>query len=63
MARVDIVVTTTGASGAIIDEEMVRKVMHMREGRALVFIDIAVPRDVDPEVDHVPNSSASTWIR
>jgi len=55
MARVDIVVTTTGASGAIIDEEMVRKVMHMRESRALVFIDIAVPRDVDPEVDRVPN--------
>jgi glutamyl-tRNA reductase len=55
MARVDIVVTTTGASGAIIDEEMVRQVMHMREGRALVFIDIAIPRDVDPEVDKVPN--------
>jgi len=55
MARVDIVVTTTGASGAIIDEEMVRKVMHARESRALVFIDIAVPRDVDPDVDRVPN--------
>jgi glutamyl-tRNA reductase len=55
MAQVDIVVTTTGATGAIIDEDMVRGIMDEREGRALVFVDIAVPRDVDPEVDRVPN--------
>jgi glutamyl-tRNA reductase len=55
MARVDIVVSTTGASGAIIDADMVRRAMREREGKALVFIDIAVPRDVDPEVDQVPN--------
>lgn len=52
---VDIVVTTTGATGAIIDKEMVRSVMRKRDGRALVFVDIAVPRDVDPETDSIQN--------
>lgn len=55
LERVDIAVTTTGASGTVIDEETVRRVMKERDGRALVFIDIAVPRDVDPEVDEIPN--------
>jgi glutamyl-tRNA reductase len=56
MARVDIVVSTTGASGAVIDAEMVRKAMRERDGRALVLIDIAMPRDVEPDVDQVPNA-------
>jgi glutamyl-tRNA reductase len=30
--------------------------MQRREGRALVLIDIAVPRDVEPEVDELPNT-------
>jgi glutamyl-tRNA reductase len=56
MAQVDVVITTTGATGAIIDEDMVRGIMGKREGRALVFVDIAVPRDVDPDVDRVPSA-------
>lgn len=53
MSRVDIVVSTTGAPHAIIGRDLVRDVMHRREGRPLVLIDIAVPRDVDPAVDGV----------
>jgi glutamyl-tRNA reductase len=55
MARVDIVVSTTGASGSIVDVDMVREVMRLRDGKALVLVDIAVPRDVDPGVDRIPN--------
>jgi glutamyl-tRNA reductase len=55
LARVDIVVSTTGASGTIIEAETVRNVMKKRDGRALAFIDIAVPRDIDPDVDSIPN--------
>jgi glutamyl-tRNA reductase len=55
LTQVDIGITTTGATGAIVDEDMVRGIMHAREGRALVFVDIAVPRDVEPDVDRVPN--------
>ncbi len=53
MARVDIVVCTTGAPNAIIGRDLVREVMHRREGRPLVLMDIAVPRDVDPAVDGI----------
>ncbi len=53
MARVDIVVSTTGAPHAIIGRDLVREVMHRREGKPLVLIDIAVPRDVDPAVDGI----------
>ena len=55
LSRVDIVVATTGAPHAVIDAEMVREAMRRRDGKALVLIDIAVPRDVDPEVDRVRN--------
>ncbi len=53
MARVDIVVSTTGAPTAVIGPDLVREVMKLRDGRALVLIDIAVPRDVDPAVDEI----------
>ena len=51
MLSVDIVITSTGAGKPVIDKEMVSLVMRERRGRPLFFIDIAVPRDVAPEVD------------
>ena len=47
-ARVDIVVTSTGATEPVIRRDLVQRVMHGRRGRPLFFIDIAVPRDVEP---------------
>ena len=46
----DIVVTTTSAPGFIVDRERVHKLRRARKGRNLFFIDLAVPRDVDPLV-------------
>ncbi|NMX22342.1 glutamyl-tRNA reductase [Dissulfurirhabdus thermomarina] len=51
----DIVISSTGAPGLVIQEEMVRRVMRRRRQRPLFFIDIAVPRDVDPAVNEVDN--------
>lgn len=51
MGGVDIVITSTGAPAPIVTLELVERVMHGRRGRPLFFIDIAVPRDVDPAVD------------
>jgi glutamyl-tRNA reductase len=51
VAAVDIVVTSTGATTPIITREMVARVMHARGARPLFFIDIAVPRDVEPGVE------------
>lgn len=50
MARVDIVVTCTGAWQSLIDRSMVQHIMQKRKNATMVFIDISVPRNVDPEV-------------
>ena len=50
LAAVDIVITSTGASEPVIRREVVQHVMHVRRGRPLFFIDIAVPRDVEGAV-------------
>ena len=46
----DIVITSTGAPHYIIRAWDVAHLMPKRQGRPIVFIDIAVPRDVEPEV-------------
>jgi glutamyl-tRNA reductase len=55
IARVDIVITSTGASEILIDRPMVQQIMHGRTNAPLVFIDISVPRNVDPEVGNIDN--------
>lgn len=53
LERVDIVISSTGAPHAIVHREDVEKVRRRRKFRALFFIDIAVPRDVDPAVGDI----------
>jgi glutamyl-tRNA reductase len=53
---VDIGISSTSSPHAILRRERMEPVMERRHGRRLFIIDIAVPRDVDPEVgnlDHV----------
>jgi len=45
----DIVVTATGSPEPVLTRARVEEAMRPRRGRALFIIDIAVPRDVDPE--------------
>ena len=52
----DIVITSTGAPHFIVKPEMVREAMRMRRNRPLFLIDIAVPRDIDPEVQRIENT-------
>jgi glutamyl-tRNA reductase len=51
LTTVDIVITSTGAAAPIIGRDAVQRIMPARRGRPLFFIDIAVPRDVDPAVN------------
>lgn len=55
LTAVDMVLTSTGSERPIIDKELAKAVMKERKGRALFIIDIAVPRDVDPEVNKLEN--------
>ena len=52
IAAADMVVTCTGASGHVISADMVRAALQLRAepGQSLVLLDLAMPRDVDPEV-------------
>lgn len=49
--RADIVVTSTGAPHAIFRREHGERFLKRRRGRPMFFIDIAVPRDVHPEMN------------
>ncbi len=51
--RADIVITSTGAAGQIFTPDHARSLVHRRRNRPVFFIDIAVPRDVDPSVNKV----------
>lgn len=55
ISRADIVITSTGASETLIDRAMVQHIMHDRKNAPIVFIDISVPRNVDPTVGTVDN--------
>jgi glutamyl-tRNA reductase len=55
---VDIVISSTGAPGYIVHEQDVRGILRQRRNRPLFFIDIAVPRDVDPAINMLPNTYA-----
>ena len=48
--QTDIIITSTGAPHYIVNAWDVAHIMPQRKGRPLIFIDIAVPRDVEPEV-------------
>jgi glutamyl-tRNA reductase len=50
LADADIVVTATGAKDPVLTRTRVEESMRRRRGRPLFIIDIALPRDVEPEV-------------
>lgn len=54
VAGADLVVSCTGAVGHVVSTEMVAAAQRAREGRPLVLLDLALPRDVEPGTHHVP---------
>jgi len=55
LLEVDIVLTSTASSGYIITYDHVKNCLRKRRNRPLFFIDIAVPRDVQPEINNLSN--------
>ncbi|MGE9266833.1 MAG: glutamyl-tRNA reductase [Verrucomicrobiales bacterium] len=53
LAKVDVVISSTGAPHAVVHAEHVESVRRKRRYRPLFFIDIAVPRDIDEEVGEI----------
>ena len=50
LATADVVISSTSAPGWTLDRTQVARGLHGRRGRPLFFIDLAVPRDLDPAI-------------
>ncbi len=55
LEHVDIIISSTGAKEIILHKDQVKSVMRSRMNRSLFFIDIAVPRDLDPGLNEIGN--------
>jgi glutamyl-tRNA reductase len=55
LSQADIVISSTGSPHTIINKSQVEKLLSARKNRPIFFVDIAVPRDVDPAVNELDN--------
>ncbi|MHB8110160.1 MAG: glutamyl-tRNA reductase [Syntrophorhabdaceae bacterium] len=55
LAHADMVLASTGSEVPIIMADMLHGIMKKRKNRPIFFIDIAVPRDIDPAVNDMDN--------
>jgi len=60
LLHIDIVITSTASPEPIIFSDQVKKAMKGRRNRPLFFIDIAVPRNVEPRVNEIENAFVYT---
>ena len=55
LAEADIVICSTGADDYVVTAEMARSARKRRRNRPAFFIDISVPRNIDPAIGSLPN--------
>jgi len=55
LVKADIVIASTGARRPVLTRALIEAAQKKRRGRLLFLIDIAVPRDVEPEAAQLPN--------
>ncbi len=53
LCEVDVLLTSTGATSVIVDHASIGEVLDRRAGRPLLIVDIAMPRDDDPDVARI----------
>jgi glutamyl-tRNA reductase len=56
LPSVDIIISSTGATDYVLTCEQVKRAMKKRHHQTLFFIDIAVPRDIDPDINTISNA-------
>jgi len=56
LTLVDIIISSTGSPDFVITQQDVKGIMRSRRNRPLFFVDIAVPRDIDPHINRLNNS-------
>lgn len=55
LLNADIVISCTAASHYVIRDDNCREALSNRQGKSIIMIDIAVPRDIDPALGDIPN--------
>lgn len=55
LAEADIIICSTAADQYVITEQIAREALSKRRNRPSFFIDISVPRNIDPAVGKIPN--------
>jgi len=56
LEQVDIIISSTGATEYVMTKDQVKRAMKKRHHNTLFFIDIAVPRDIDPGINKISNA-------
>ena len=56
VAKADIVISSTGAPHFVLQKDQVANLLAARKNRPMFFVDIAVPRDIDPAVNELDNA-------
>ncbi len=54
LSEADVVVSSTGATGVVVERELVARAVAARGGRPLAILDLALPRDIDADVRELP---------
>lgn len=57
LQQADVIITTTGSADAIVTQQMVAASMETRPDQPLLLVDLAVPRNIAPQVAEVNNVS------
>lgn len=53
LVEADILISSTGAKGYVLTKDDLKKAEKLRKGRPLFMVDIAVPRDLDPQLAEI----------
>jgi len=56
LPKADIVISSTGAPGYVVNKDHAARILSARRNRPVFFVDIAVPRDIDPQVNELDNA-------
>jgi glutamyl-tRNA reductase len=56
LKSVDIVIASTGATNFIISPDQITEALRERKSRPMFFIDISVPRNIDPQVNDIEHA-------
>ncbi|HWI46859.1 MAG TPA: glutamyl-tRNA reductase [Rummeliibacillus sp.] len=55
LLEADILISSTGATDYVIDYDLMQHIDHLRKGKPIFMVDIAVPRDLDPRIGDLQN--------